>query len=110
MRISDLSSDVCSSDLAVTALDCFASIAMTLFIRSLHFGGLLADQVAVDADAVDDEQREILPADAFPVGLEKPPGDQRDAAGEEDHELTAERKSTRMNSSLQCVPRIPSSA
>src|SRR3546814_6501143 len=62
---------------------------MTLFIRSLHFGGLLADQVAVDADAVDDEQSDILPADAFAVGLEKPPGDQRDAAGDEDHERPA---------------------
>src|SRR3546814_15748852 len=62
---------------------------MTLFIRSLQFGGLLADQVAVDADAVDDEQRDILPADAFAVGLEKPPGDQRDAAGDEDHERPA---------------------
>src|SRR3546814_19617291 len=46
MRISDWSSDVCSSDL-------------------------------------------ILPADAFAVGLEKPPGDQRDAAGDEDHERPA---------------------
>src|SRR3546814_14828573 len=49
----------------------------------------LQDQVAKNADAVDDQQRDILPSDAFAVGLEEAPCDQRDAAGDEDHERPA---------------------
>src|SRR3546814_5966390 len=54
----------------------------------------LQDQVAINADAVDDQQRDILPSDAFAVGLEEAPCDQRDAAGDEE-----DRKSTRLNPS-----------
>src|SRR3546814_10250262 len=47
-------------------------------------GLFLQDQVAIDADAVDAEQGDILPPDAFAVGLQETPADQREAARHED--------------------------
>src|SRR3546814_5567015 len=50
---------------------------------------LLQDQVAIDADAVDAEQGDVLPPDAFAVGLQETPADQREAARHEDDERPA---------------------
>src|SRR3546814_12808928 len=50
---------------------------------------LLQDQVAIDADAVDAEQGDILPPDALAVGLQETPADQREAARHEDDERPA---------------------
>ena len=49
----------------------------------------LADQIAVNADNVDHEQHGVLPADAFAILLQKPPGDQGHRRGHEQHERPA---------------------
>src|SRR3546814_17620702 len=49
----------------------------------------LQDQVAINADAVDDQQRDILPSDAFAAGLAEAPSAQRPAAGAEDQDTHA---------------------
>src|SRR5438309_812203 len=47
---------------------------------------LLADEVAVDADHVDEEQHHILPRDALAVVVEKAPQDIGDRACDEEYE------------------------
>ena len=44
---------------------------MTSIMGDLLLRRFLADQMAVDADHIDAEQRDILPADAFAVGLQE---------------------------------------
>src|SRR3546814_5640427 len=104
MRISDWSSDVCSSDLAVRD-----AVAPDVVDQSLLHVGIV---VAVVQRRAAGEKVDVAAA----VG-----GDQLGALGAFEHDreaaavaadcgLAADRKSTRLNSSHQCASRMPSSA
>src|SRR3546814_1362711 len=117
MRISDWSSDVCSSDLFITRDAVGVGLpARKLFVDDLdlgktlgadrrHFDWLAVDLVAgADADHVEIiEHVELGHAQAGDAVVE-------DRAPRGNRIEPADRKSTRLNSSHSCASRMPSSA
>src|SRR3546814_2444954 len=122
MRISDWSSDVCSSDLdAGRGMKHGFPVQRGRIHRVLAFRADMAGQIEVDAGApagfgfdadfalaLMHEAENLAEAEARPLAHR--------VGGEEGFEHAGEdfgrpdRKSTRLNSSHQCSPRMPSSA
>src|SRR6187402_862165 len=88
------SSTISSGRFASNATAARVFIAVSPVLRAAAYEGrrvcssgrLLADQITVDADEVDREQRDVLRSDPLGVFAEKTPEDERDRGGDEDHE------------------------
>src|SRR3546814_4022989 len=108
MRISDWSSDVCSSDLAALEVEIGLSIVPVAPPAGAH-----EDRIAAsDRDACD--ARRLLQVGSRDL-VARRPGVGADMAGHVEQDAAAEdrwqdRKSTRLNSSHSCATRMPSSA
>src|SRR3546814_12355855 len=93
MRISDWSSDVCSSDLETRrcpALSCCSGRAHSCLRLSRLFS---RDQITIDADQVDHEQNHILRPDPLPLIIQVAPPAQGHRGSDEDQECPARGRS-----------------
>src|SRR3546814_5693294 len=114
LRISDWSSDVCSSDLKeFSVTDDAVRDLIRYYTREAGFRTLERELARLARKALrkilegDIETAQITPENlASYAGVRK----FRHGVGEEENQIGADRKSTRLNSSHSCASRMPSSA
>src|SRR3546814_982035 len=113
MRISDWSSDVCSSDLIVVAVDHGFSVNPDSVIAQIQGAALFALTAALKGEiTIKDGRVEQSNFHDYPANMlaEVPPVDVFLIPGDQIPGGAGDRKSTRLNSSHECASRMPSSA